>query len=92
MTLQSQASSAGRYYFRCPVCNDKETFCTEMSRIGISIPDRDAKWEVGTNYFEELRCNAEVCSCPQGRSYHAQIGYVMGTVKYDMEGGQHYRQ
>ncbi len=37
---QTQASTAGRYFFRCPTCNSVEDFTEEMLRMGIAIPER----------------------------------------------------
>ncbi|NXC42880.1 PHF7 protein, partial [Penelope pileata] len=38
--IQGQARSAGVLHFRCPICQDKEKFCSEMSTMGIQIPVR----------------------------------------------------
>ena len=56
-----------------------------MVRCALYLHDRDAKWEVGTDYLnEELKCKAESCVCPHGRSHHSQLGYesyITGKVK-----------
>ncbi|KAG8449603.1 hypothetical protein GDO86_016301 [Hymenochirus boettgeri] len=72
--LQYQALSAGLFFFRCTVCNNKEIFQEEMLRMGIHIPERDASWELEENAFQELlvryqHCDASKCVCPSGREY-----------------------
>lgn len=37
---QHQALSAGLFFFRCTLCNNKESFQAEMFRMGIFIPER----------------------------------------------------
>lgn len=37
---QHQAHSAGIFFFRCTLCNNKESFQAEMLRMGIFIPER----------------------------------------------------
>lgn len=37
---QRQAHSAGLFFFRCTLCNNKENFQEEMLRMGIYIPER----------------------------------------------------
>lgn len=39
---QSQALSSALHHFRCPLCQDVQTFQEEMFRLGIKIPDRSA--------------------------------------------------
>ncbi|KAM9294460.1 G2/M phase-specific E3 ubiquitin-protein ligase [Gastrophryne carolinensis] len=72
--LQYQALSAGLFFFRCTVCNNRDLFQKEMLRMGIHIPERDASWELEENAFEELlvryrRCDAKACVCQFGREY-----------------------
>ncbi|XP_045596724.1 uncharacterized protein [Procambarus clarkii] len=69
--LQKLALSAG-YFFKCPLCNDKETFLREMQNVGIFVPEKDASWELEPNAFSELlerpiHCDAPKCKCPDGR-------------------------
>ncbi|XP_048822865.1 G2/M phase-specific E3 ubiquitin-protein ligase-like [Lagopus muta] len=40
--IQAQALSAALHHFRCPLCQDMQTFQAEMFRLGIKIPDRSA--------------------------------------------------
>ncbi|XP_044128434.1 G2/M phase-specific E3 ubiquitin-protein ligase isoform X2 [Bufo gargarizans] len=73
--LQYQALSAGLFFFRCTVCNNREVFQKEMLRLGIHIPERDASWELEENAFQELlvrhqRCDVEKCLCRNGRDYN----------------------
>ncbi|XP_069586352.1 G2/M phase-specific E3 ubiquitin-protein ligase [Ranitomeya imitator] len=73
--LQHQALSAGLFFFRCTVCNNKEKFQKEMLCMGIHIPERDASWELEENAFQELlvrhqRCDVEKCLCRNGRDYN----------------------
>ncbi len=46
--------------------------------MGISIPDRDAAWEMGAAYETEISkyCRADQCLCPEGRSHYIHIGLV----------------
>lgn len=37
---QYQALSAGIFFFRCTVCNNKDKFQEEMLRMGIHIPEK----------------------------------------------------
>ncbi|OCT68723.1 G2/M phase-specific E3 ubiquitin-protein ligase [Xenopus laevis] len=72
--LQGQALSAGLFFFRCTVCNNKDIFQKEMLRMGIHIPERDASWELEENAFQELliqyqHCDAKKCLCQGGREY-----------------------
>ncbi|OCT64766.1 G2/M phase-specific E3 ubiquitin-protein ligase isoform X2 [Xenopus laevis] len=73
--LQRQALSAGLFFFRCTVCNNRDKFQKEMLRMGIHIPERDASWELEENAFQELlvryqRCDAKKCVCRGGREYN----------------------
>ncbi|XP_029449796.1 G2/M phase-specific E3 ubiquitin-protein ligase-like [Rhinatrema bivittatum] len=72
--LQKHALSAGLFFFKCTICNNKETFQKEMLRMGIHIPERDASWELEENAFSELlqrhqQCDVEECLCNKGRKY-----------------------
>nr|XP_020442046.1 G2/M phase-specific E3 ubiquitin-protein ligase isoform X1 [Monopterus albus]XP_020442047.1 G2/M phase-specific E3 ubiquitin-protein ligase isoform X1 [Monopterus albus]XP_020442048.1 G2/M phase-specific E3 ubiquitin-protein ligase isoform X1 [Monopterus albus] len=78
--VQRQAHSAGLFFFRCTLCNNKENFQEEMLRMGIYIPERDASWELEPNAYAELlevykRCDALTCLCSNGRTYSAKIGW-----------------
>ncbi|XP_041668056.1 G2/M phase-specific E3 ubiquitin-protein ligase [Cheilinus undulatus] len=78
--VQRQAHSAGLFFFRCTLCNNKENFQEEMIRMGIYIPERDASWELEANAFSELlevyrRCDALTCLCSEGRSHSAHTGW-----------------
>ncbi|XP_043914562.1 G2/M phase-specific E3 ubiquitin-protein ligase-like [Protopterus annectens] len=72
--LQKHALSAGLFFFKCAICNSKDTFQQEMLRVGIHIPERDASWELEENAFSELLqrhqyCDAEECLCEMGRKF-----------------------
>ncbi|XP_018409660.1 PREDICTED: G2/M phase-specific E3 ubiquitin-protein ligase [Nanorana parkeri] len=72
--LQYQALSAGLFFFRCTVCNNKDLFQKEMLHMGIHIPERDASWELEENAFQELlvryqHCDVKKCVCRFGREY-----------------------
>lgn len=72
--IQRYASSAGLYFFKCPLCNNKDEFQTEMLTYGTYIPDQDASWETEPHAFQELlerysHCDAIVCKCVEGRDY-----------------------
>ncbi|XP_026194631.1 G2/M phase-specific E3 ubiquitin-protein ligase isoform X2 [Anabas testudineus] len=78
--VQRQAHSAGLFFFRCTLCNNKEHFQEEMLRMGIYIPERDASWELEANAYSELlevykRCDALTCLCDNGRTHCAKTGW-----------------
>ncbi|KAK7065286.1 Zinc ion binding [Halocaridina rubra] len=70
MCIQQLAVSAG-YFFKCPLCNDRDIFVEEMQKVGIYVPEKDASWELEPNAYIELerpvRCDAKICRCPEGR-------------------------
>ncbi|XP_058277101.1 G2/M phase-specific E3 ubiquitin-protein ligase isoform X3 [Hirundo rustica] len=73
--LQYQALSAGIFFFRCTVCNNKDKFQKEMLRMGIHIPERDASWELEENAYQDLlhcyqHCDVRRCLCKKGRDYN----------------------
>ncbi|XP_030036260.2 uncharacterized protein LOC115451975 [Manduca sexta] len=75
--LQRMALSAGMHYLKCPLCNDKENFYDAVINQGYYVPDRDAAWELEQNAFSEiyervLRCTAEACLCPGGRTHDTE--------------------
>ncbi|XP_046373044.1 uncharacterized protein LOC124146677 [Haliotis rufescens] len=72
--IQRYAMSAGLYFFKCPLCNSKDLFQSEMLHCGIYIPDQDASWEREPNAYQDLyerysHCDAAKCKCLQGRDY-----------------------
>ncbi|XP_068195163.1 G2/M phase-specific E3 ubiquitin-protein ligase [Antennarius striatus] len=78
--VQRQAHSAGLFFFRCTLCNNKEDFQEEMLRMGIFIPERDASWEMEENAYSELLevyscCDALTCLCDEGRTRSAKTGW-----------------
>ncbi|KAI3367481.1 hypothetical protein L3Q82_026203, partial [Scortum barcoo] len=78
--VQRQAHSAGLFFFRCTLCNNKENFQEEMLRMGIYIPERDASWELEANAYSELlevykHCDALTCRCNDGRTHSAKTGW-----------------
>ncbi|XP_070698354.1 G2/M phase-specific E3 ubiquitin-protein ligase-like [Pempheris klunzingeri] len=78
--VQRQAHSAGLFFFRCTLCNNKENFQEEMLRMGIFIPERDASWELEAEAYSELlvvyrRCDALTCLCNDGRTHSAKSGW-----------------
>ncbi|XP_049918248.1 G2/M phase-specific E3 ubiquitin-protein ligase [Epinephelus moara] len=78
--VQHQAHNAGLFFFRCTLCNNKESFQEEMLRMGIYIPERDASWELEANAYSELlevysRCDALNCVCNDGRMHSAKSGW-----------------
>ncbi|NXL91943.1 G2E3 ligase, partial [Alectura lathami] len=73
--LQYQALSAGIFFFRCTVCNNKDKFQKEMLRMGIHIPEKDASWELEENAYQDLlqcyqHCDIRRCLCKEGRDYN----------------------
>uniref|UniRef100_H2ZAJ3 PHD-type domain-containing protein n=1 Tax=Ciona savignyi TaxID=51511 RepID=H2ZAJ3_CIOSA len=88
--VQQHASSSALHFFRCPVCNDKESFSSEMKRMGINIPERDAAWERTHDAFHELlhrhsQCDVESCVCPHGRDFNMK-GTEWAVVLCDLCG------
>ncbi|XP_069391325.1 G2/M phase-specific E3 ubiquitin-protein ligase isoform X1 [Paralichthys olivaceus] len=78
--VQRQAHSAGLFFFRCTLCNNKESFQEEMLRMGIYIPERDASWELEANAYSELlevydHCDALTCLCNDGPTHSAKTGW-----------------
>ncbi|XP_040915885.1 G2/M phase-specific E3 ubiquitin-protein ligase [Toxotes jaculatrix] len=78
--VQRQAHSAGLFFFRCTLCNNKDSFQEEMLRMGIYIPERDASWELEANAYSELlevykRCDALTCLCNDGPTHSAKTGW-----------------
>ncbi|KAM6262677.1 PHD finger protein 7-like [Porphyrio hochstetteri] len=76
--IQGQALRSALHHFRCPLCQDMGQFQTEMFRLGIKIPDRDAAWEE-EGVFDDLyqrhsSCDAAVCLCPAGRQQAEENG------------------
>ncbi|XP_058825316.1 uncharacterized protein LOC131685532 isoform X2 [Topomyia yanbarensis] len=67
------AQTAG-YFFKCPLCNNKDEFGRAMQLRGVFIPEKDAAWELEPNAFGEQlerpsECDAEECLCRYGRDY-----------------------
>uniref|UniRef100_A0A8C7EEV2 PHD finger protein 7-like n=1 Tax=Nothoprocta perdicaria TaxID=30464 RepID=A0A8C7EEV2_NOTPE len=71
LSPQGQALRSALHHFRCPLCQDTDTFQAEMFRLGIQIPDRDAAWELEGAFDDHYRrhssCDAARCLCPGGR-------------------------
>ncbi|XP_061173871.1 uncharacterized protein LOC133182982 [Saccostrea echinata] len=77
--IQKHATTAGLYFFKCPLCNNKDHFQEEMLRMGVHIPDQDAAWETEPNAFTDLlerylHCDAYRCHCDKGRDYNKDGG------------------
>ncbi|KAL3874226.1 hypothetical protein ACJMK2_037271, partial [Sinanodonta woodiana] len=75
LCVQKHASTAGLYFFKCPLCNNKEIFQAEMLTYGIYLPDQDAAWEQEPNAFGDLlerykHCDAKKCKCLEGRDWN----------------------
>ncbi|XP_058127045.1 pineapple eye protein-like [Anopheles ziemanni] len=65
------AQTAG-YFFKCPLCNNVDTFTQEIPLRGVYVPERDAAWELEPNAFQDQlvrpsACDAEKCRCKNGR-------------------------
>jgi len=70
----SKLAATSGYFFKCPLCNNKDVFNIEMKKFGIYVPEQDADWENEPGAYSALlerytHCDAEVCSCEDGRSY-----------------------
>lgn len=71
--VQKMALSAG-YFFKCPMCNNKDDFEAEMKAFGVYVPEQDASWEREGNIFDGIyerhgTCDADQCLCPDGRQF-----------------------
>merc|ERR1712156_1223357 len=71
--IQKLAINSG-YFFKCPMCNNKDEFEAEMKKFGIYVPAQDAAWEREGNIYDGIyerhgTCDAENCLCPHGREY-----------------------
>ena len=63
--IQKLAVNSG-YFFKCPMCNNKDEFEAEMKKFGIYIPEQDAAWEREGNIYDGIyerhgTCDAENC-------------------------------
>jgi len=71
--IEKTAETAGTHFFKCPLCNNKKDFTEEMLKFGVFVPDRDADWETGNAFAEQLHrhdsCDTENCLCPAGRNF-----------------------
>jgi len=76
--VQSQALSAVKNNFRCPLCNDVDSWGLEMRRMGIYVPEQDivsiresdrTQDDVNTS----TSCHAKLCFCAheRGRTHHS---------------------
>jgi len=78
------ALNHGEHHFKCPLCNNMEDFSTEMQRLGIYLPQRDASWEQdrgfdvssSTTASSAKECGAKLCFCDkeEGRKYNFPDG------------------
>jgi len=68
--VQRMALSSGSQCFKCPNCNNSNTFLDGMRHQGIYVPDKDAEWEQEENsnfynygdlYRQVKRCSAIPC-------------------------------
>uniref|UniRef100_A0A8C8DW88 G2/M-phase specific E3 ubiquitin protein ligase n=1 Tax=Oryzias sinensis TaxID=183150 RepID=A0A8C8DW88_9TELE len=80
--VQRQAFSAGLFFFKCTLCNNKDRFQQEMLRMGIYIPERDASWELESDAYSDLlevykHCDSPSCLCEHGRSHSSIRGFVL---------------
>ncbi|KAF6732776.1 G2/M phase-specific E3 ubiquitin-protein ligase [Oryzias melastigma] len=78
--VQRQAFSAGLFFFKCTLCNNKDRFQQEMLKMGIHIPERDASWELEANAYSDLlevyeNCDSPSCLCEHGRSHSDSAGW-----------------
>ncbi|XP_048455853.1 G2/M phase-specific E3 ubiquitin-protein ligase isoform X2 [Rhincodon typus] len=93
--VQYQSLSAGMFFFKCTICNNKDEFQKEMLRMGIHVPEKDASWELEENAFQELlhryqRCDAKRCLCKKGREYvESDSKWDIVLCKYCGSSGTH---
>ena len=50
--VQTMALNHGDHHFKCPLCNNLQEFSSEMQRLGIYLPQRDAAWEQENASFD----------------------------------------
>lgn len=86
------ADRAG-YFFKCPLCNNKEEFRNKVMEQGIFVPERDAAWELEPNAFADHHvrpneCVAEKCQCTRGRKYAPKEGTVWRMIYCQVCGGK----
>ncbi|XP_065561201.1 G2/M phase-specific E3 ubiquitin-protein ligase-like [Artemia franciscana] len=83
--LQLTALSFG-YFFKCPLCNEKDKFREVMQNFGIFIPNQDAAWELEGRFVDLERdakkCDAQECLCPKGRDFHCARFWYIKTCDY----------
>ncbi len=77
--VQTMALNHGEHHFKCPLCNNNDTFSGEMQKMGIYLPQRDASWEAPSTGLDESHaqeCGAKVCFCDKegGREYQFPDG------------------
>ncbi|OXB83908.1 UNVERIFIED_CONTAM: hypothetical protein H355_009392 [Colinus virginianus] len=89
--LQYQALSAGIFFFRCAVCNNKDKFQKEMLRMGIHIPEKDASWELEDNAYQDLlqcyqHCDIRRCLCRNGRDYNKPDSKFINLIHFTVQG------
>lgn len=62
--LQRFANTSG-VHFKCPLCNDKVQCQSELPKLGIFLPEKDADWEYDMDQESEderdKTCDAENC-------------------------------
>lgn len=83
--LSEYALNAG-YFFKCPLCQNGDTFRDEVPYRGVFIPDKDAEWETEPNAFQELlerpdKCSCDKCFCHKGRNYKNDGAYKLKFCK-----------
>ncbi|GFT90151.1 hypothetical protein NPIL_401591 [Nephila pilipes] len=79
--LQTYALSAGRYFFKCPLCNNSTDFISQVEFYGICVPEKDASWELEENAYQDLlyrpECGADNCYCADGRKYNGKSSWAL---------------
>ncbi|OXB75168.1 UNVERIFIED_CONTAM: hypothetical protein H355_016200 [Colinus virginianus] len=77
--IQEQVMHTGAAFFRCPVCQEKDQFCSEMSAMGIQIPERRPSWMEDDTFLlldreRHRRCDVSTCLYPGGREQSEREG------------------
>ena len=75
--IQKLAINSG-YFFKCPMCNNKDEFEAEMKKFGIYIPEQDAAWEREGNIYDGIyerhgTCDAENCKLEKSLSFLSEL-------------------
>lgn len=91
--LQRMALASGSRCFKCPHCNNSDTFLAGMRMAGVYVPDKDADWEGKENSsfynYEDLYRQSKTCSnsvCLAGTRDEHKLGTKWEIILCDFCG------